>query len=111
MAKEMTAGCAGRYTALPACVAVSVTSPGDPVGVATAPDSETGPEFSARETGRPLEALAASGNGRERVVTGPGGPNEIVCGSRAVKWAMTDLFEFMMTGSAGAFPVASPVQP
>src|SRR5271157_3562543 len=111
MANETTTGCAARYAALPGCVAVTVTSPGDPDTVTTPRSSATGPESSANDTGRPLEAVATSGKGRDRVVTGPGGANEIVCGSRAAKWAMSDLFESMRTVTAGADPVASPVQP
>jgi hypothetical protein len=111
MGIERVTGGAGRYRALPACVAVRVTWPVAPACVSTFPASDAGPESSAIRTGSPLEAEAERMSGGVRVVTVPGERNVIVWGIRAEKLAVIDLLEFISKVRLGAEPETSPVQP
>jgi len=111
IANVMTTGRAARYTPSPGCVAVAVTSPGEPLGVITFPERVAGPESRTSETGRPLVEVTVTANGGVRTDTFPGGEYSIDCVRRGVKWATTDLLEFMRIVTVGLVPEASPVHP
>jgi hypothetical protein len=63
------------------------------------------------ETGSPLEAEAEIAKAGVRVVTVPGGTNEMVWDRSGMKLAMIDLFESMRTDTVGLPAVTAPDQP